>query len=83
MGQKKEWAAKMSLDSGRIGTEKRAGSAIVSRKWANRDRKESGQCNCVSIVAESGQKKERAAKMSLDSGRIGTEKRASNATESR
>ncbi|WP_162987373.1 hypothetical protein [Metabacillus litoralis] len=73
----------MSLDSGRIGTEKRARSAIVSRKWANRDRKKNEKCNCVSIVAKSGQKKERAAKMSLDSSRIGTEKRASSATESR
>ncbi|WP_251406879.1 hypothetical protein [Metabacillus litoralis] len=45
LGQKKEWAAKMSLDSGRIGTEKRARSAIESRKWANRDRKKNEQCN--------------------------------------
>ncbi|UGB31571.1 hypothetical protein [Metabacillus sp. B2-18] len=72
--QKRSFSRKMCLDTGRIETEKILRQKDVSRYRGNRDRKGLPAERCVSIQAESRQKRSSGRKMCLDTGRIGTEK---------
>ncbi|WP_121664714.1 hypothetical protein [Metabacillus litoralis] len=73
----------MSLDTARIGTDKRLDQRNKSRYYENRDKKREKEKKRVSILRELGQKMGWIREISLDTARIGTDKRLDQRNKSR